>query len=403
VTEPAEPRPGGGPRVLARPLARLAPRALLDRARPDPERDAQAADALRLWLLTRLTLAVVVGAAGWLFSGPSVREPVPFLERWARWDWRHLQTIAEHGYGGAPGTGLEAFFPGLPLLLRAVHVLVPNWIVAGLMISFVAGAVAVVALSRLAELDHPAGAGERTVLLFLLSPCAVFLAAGYTEALFLAFALPAWLAARRGDWMLAGLLGAGASTVRVSGVFLAAALVVEFLTAGSDGRRRWSRLPWLALPLLPVLAFFSYLRIRTGDWLAWKNAQERGWYRELTNPVVTFQHTWDAAFGGYLEVGWAWMFRAELIAAAVGVGLTGWLLWRRRWGESVYVGLQVVAFSISYWYFSVPRATLLWWPLWIGLAAWTWRRPAVLSLYLAVAAPLMVLYAVAFSLYRWAG
>jgi hypothetical protein len=34
------------------------------------------------------------------------------------------------------------------------------------------------------------------------------------------------------------------------------------------------------------------------------------------------------------------------------------------------VGVQVVAFSMSYWFFSVNRATLLWFPLWIMLGRW---------------------------------
>jgi hypothetical protein len=359
---------------------------------------------LRLWLLTRLTTFALVGASAWLFVGSDIKRPAPYLQRWARWDWEHFQVIAQYGYGGPPGgwrVPLEAFFPGLPLLLRVVHVLAQNWVLAGLLISVVAGAVAVV-LARLAELDHPGGTGERAVLLLLLSPCAVFLAAGYTEALFLAFALPAWLAARRGRWLLAGLLAAGASTTRVTGVFLAAALAVEFLTA-TDRRRQWRDLPVLAVPVLPVVAYFAYLHHRTGDWMAWQHAQEKGWYRSFTNPLAALGHTVDAAFGHDLEVGWQWMFRAELVAVLVGLLLTGWLLWRRRWSESVYVGLQVAAFTTSYWYFSVPRATLLWWPLWIGLAQWSLRRPAVLTVYLALVAPFMVVFTLLFSLYRWAG
>ncbi len=73
------------------------------------------------------------------------------------------------------------------------------------------------------------------------------------------------------------------------------------------------------------------------------------------------------------------MFGAEIAAVGVGVALTGWLLWRRRWGEATYIGLQIWAFTTSSWFFSVPRATLLWWPLWIALAAWSLRRPVVSS------------------------
>jgi hypothetical protein len=40
------------------------------------------------------------------------------------------------------------------------------------------------------------------------------------------------------------------------------------------------------------------------------------------------------------------------------------------WGEASWVGVQVLAFSMSYWFFSVNRATLLWFPLWIMLGRW---------------------------------
>ncbi len=60
---------------------------------------------------------------------------------------------------------------------------------------------------------------------------AVFLAAPYAEALFAALAFWAWLLARRGAWVWAGLLAAGATLVRVNGLFLAIGLVVLFLTS----------------------------------------------------------------------------------------------------------------------------------------------------------------------------
>jgi len=363
--------------------------------------------ALRLWLLTRATTYLLVGAAAWLFaSGTDVRSPVPYLERWRHWDVRYYQTIAEFGYGGDPAAGppapLEAFFPGLPLVLRVLHFVGFDLTVAGLLVSFVAGAVAVVALARLGALEGGPPVGGRAVLLFLLAPSAVFLAAGYSEALFLAFALPAWLAARRGRWLQAGLLGAGAASVRVTGVFLAAALVVEFLTA-NDGRRRWRQAPWLLLPGVPVLAYMAYLHERSGDWFAWQKAQEQGWYRRFGNPWQVLEVTWNAATSGTYSVGYAWMFGAEILAVAVGVALTGWLLWRRRWGETTYVALQVAAFATSTWYLSVTRATLLWWPLWIGLAAWSLRRQWGLTAYLTVVAPFMVVFTLLYAVGRWAG
>ena len=38
------------------------------------------------------------------------------------------------------------------------------------------------------------------------------------------------------------------------------------------------------------------------------------------------------------------------------------------------MAVQVLAFSISYWFMSVNRAILLWFPLWMMVAHWaTWR------------------------------
>jgi hypothetical protein len=361
--------------------------------------------ALRVWLLSRVATWVVVGAGAWLFA--TNEQLVPLLQRWVQWDFHHLRAIADQGYVGQPtGVPLEAFFPGFSLLLRALHVVGVDYVVGGLLISFVAGTVAVVALARLAELEYGGtggvgGAGERAVLLLVLAPSAVFLAAPYTEALFLGLAIPAWLAARKGRWPLAAVLAAGACTVRVTGLFLAAALIVEFLFGGQ--RRRWLDLPWLVLPAVPVLLFTAYLHSLTGDWLRWVHAQQEGWSRSFTDPVDAFRLTWQAGFGGTQPLGFAWMFRAEIVAIIAGVALTGWLLWRQRWGEATYVGLAVVAYGTSTWYFSVPRAALLWWPLYIGLAQWSMRRPAVLWTYLVLIAPFSVVFTLLYSVGRWAG
>ena len=83
----------------------------------------------------------------------------------------------------------------------------------------------------------------------------------------------------------------------------------------------------------------------------------------------SLEHTFDGALDNGYPPDYAWQFRAEIIAVAIGVLLTVWLLMWRRWGEATYVGLQIVAFTTSFWYFSVPRSTLLWFPLYRALAA----------------------------------
>ncbi|MEU6854052.1 hypothetical protein ABZ901_29510 [Actinacidiphila alni] len=388
---------------------------------------------LSLYALTRVGVWITAYCSGRLFTGDgkALRAPST-LSGWARWDWGYYLHIARDGYFPAPAPGAgpagaaltagtatpdnrEAFFPGFPLLLRAVHLVVRDWTAAGLLISLVSGAVAVLALARIAGLDNaPAGGsaapdggpgtgtGTRAVLFLLLSPCAVFLAAGYTEALFLALALPCWLAARRGAWPLAAALAAAATAVRISGLFLGAALVVQLLTSGPP-RERLRLLHWPALSALPALLYAWYLHAHTGDWLAWKHAEERGWFRTFHPPWQAWRHTWDGAFDHTQTTPFALLFQAELVAMVAGVALLCMLAARRRWAETVYVGLSLWALGTSYWYMSVPRASLLWWPLWTGLAAWSVRRPWLTTAYVCVAAPLSTVLTVAFTSGRWAG
>jgi hypothetical protein len=364
---------------------------------------AAGGSALAVWLWSRLAVLVAAWAGAWALSGqPSstLRGPV---ERWASWDADLLRKVAELGYEGArerrPDEAVEAFFPGFPLVLRAVHVVVPDWTAAGLLVSLAAGTVAALALGRIAALDGVDG--SRTVLYWVAAPPAVFLAAGYSEALFLAAALPGWLAARQGRWAAAGLLVAAACTVRVNGAFLAAALVVQYLVA-SRGRLRPDVL-WLLAPAVSLLGYAAYLRATTGDWLRWLSAQEEGWDRRLTWPWEAFERTLGGARSSTLATDYVLSYRFEIAAVLVGVVLTGVLLARRRWAEATYVGLSVTALATSTFYLSVARSALLWFPLWVLLAAAAARRPWLHAGYLAVATPLMVLGVVAFTSGRWWG
>lgn len=383
--------------------------------------------ALAVWMGSRAAMVVIAAMVPWFIRDGDSGEP--FLERWTQWDVDLLIEIARYGYDGDPAEepdpGLPAFFPGFPLLLRATYTVIPDWRVAALLISLVSGAVAAVALARLGDREGPAGSGPLAVLALVLSPVAVFLFAGYTETLFLAFAIPAWLLARQGRWPAAALCAAAAGLVRITGLFLAVALVVEFLlqwrrgaagrdtdrAAGGSGagatggrpgpRTRWGQAPWLLAPFGSIAAYVAYQWWRTGTPAAWLAAQERGWGRSLVWPWEAFQTTLNEAVN--VQGPFTGAFRAELVAAALGVAVTGWLLYRRRWPEGVYVGLQMAALLSSAFYLSIGRAALLWWPLWLAIGALgvRWRRRY--AVIVAAMAPLMVWYVAKFTTGAWAG
>ena len=143
-----------------------------------------------------------------------------------------------------------------------------NVMLAGILVSLAAGTVAAVMLWQLAIAQ---GLGPRVaataVVLLGVAPYGIFLAAVYSEALFLAVTVAAWWAAVTRRWWCAGALAAAATAVRVNGMFLVAALAVMYLVQLREDRRRRPRgdVLALALPFAVLAAYFGYLHARTGD------------------------------------------------------------------------------------------------------------------------------------------
>jgi Mannosyltransferase (PIG-V) len=359
--------------------------------------------ALGIWLVSRCAVLALTWPAAYIMRG-GAKNPQPWLSLWQNWDAVRLQAIAQYGYFGPAGHPLPdqvAFFPGFPIALAAVHLLARNWTVSGLLVSLLAGGVAAVALSRIAERHYQPGSGSRAVWFLVASPAAIFLAAGYTESLFLAAALTSWLAARDRRWAAAALLAGAACLIRVNGLFLCAALVTEILSRGKRDKLR--ALALLALALVPMACYELYLRVSTGSWLAWQHAEKAGWYRQLTNPVDTWRTAWRAGFGHQFAAPVSFPFQLEIAAVLAGIILTAVLLWRRRWPEAVYCGLTIGALATSVWYESVPRALLLLWPLWCGLAVIAGRRRWAGPLYLCLSVPVAAAIGILFLTGHWAG
>lgn len=382
-------------------------RALLARIRSD----GLTRDAVGIWVASRIAVVLLAVAASYQSTAPSAQVPA-FISLWQRWDAVHLLEVAQHGYFNASHQYEHCceigFFPGQPLLVRVVHSLGFGWYLSPLLVSAVFGLVAVTALARLAVLEvpdrpeHRREVGRRAVLYLVLAPSAVFLFAGYTEAPFLAFATVGWLGARRGRWAVAGLGVAGAAFIRVTGLFLAVGLLVEYVVS-----RRRAELPvlrpvglWTLAPFLSAGSYFLYLYLRTSDVLAWQHAQE-GFGRGYTDPITAFRNSYRMATAPGIQADWSWAWKTELAAVLVGVVLTVVLLVLRRYGEAVYVGLGVAVFCVSSLYYTATRASLLWFPLWLLLARASLRWRSLHRAWLAVSAPLLAAGVIAFNRGLW--
>jgi hypothetical protein len=400
--------------------ARLRPAASSSRRPRLVALSAEDRAALGIWAAAHLALLVMVWASAWAFRG--TRAHAPLTGAFEHWDAYLLRNIAEYGYFGPHSIpNNAAFFPGYPAVLSVAHLIVRNWTLAELAVPAVAGCFAVVSLARL-------GGGRRATLYLVTAPAAIFLMVGYSEALFLALAAPAWHAAIRGRWWRAALLAGLAGLVRPDGLFLIPALAVMALTASSRRgepsgpgslpdadsqpadcgpsvpfRLRLVNAVAACTALAGPAAYEVYLRVHTGSWMAWSNALRTGWDLHLNSPAQALRTTWWAAFRHPFSASTAFEFQLELgvmaviLVAAVAFAAT------KRWPEAVYCGLAVVALGTSTWYQTAPRTLLVLFPVWVALARLGERWPGIRYAYLAVSTPVAVVLGMLYLSGRWAG
>src|SRR5918995_1270638 len=251
----------------------------------------------------------------------AVRQGGSLTQMVSNWDVNHFTNLAQGGYFADPRGILMAFFPALPVILRAGLELGVPIAITGVVLSLLCSAVAAAALIRLG--------GPWAAIAWLFAPTAVFTTVPYTESLFCAAAFWAWERARSDRWLAAALIAAVACTVRVSGLFLVGALIVMILTSrGTSWAARGRRLALLGIPVAVLASFATFLYWLTGSWTAWYSAQSTGWVRQLTWPWQSFLNTIDAMKPGAFadHPWWAAVFRGEMVSMFVGVAVVVWCL-----------------------------------------------------------------------------
>jgi hypothetical protein len=222
----------------------------------DPPVGALARVVLVPWALSRVVAAAtILVAASYPFSNG-----VQLTGFWYRWDSGFYEEIGRIGYGTVNVPFPRwAFFPGLPLILRALDQLGTNADKVGLfVIDQLALLVALAGLYVLARRHCSARAATLSVWFLAFFPASFVFSMGYPSALFLACTVWAFVFVEDNHDLAAGLLAAGATLLRPSGFIAAIALVVAV--------RAVRRAALVAVPSVFVLAgWCAYCAYRTGD------------------------------------------------------------------------------------------------------------------------------------------
>jgi hypothetical protein len=332
----------------------------------------------------------------------------------SQWDARWFLQISLHGYEEVPQAA--AFFPVYPALVHVLAWVTGSELVAGVLISLAAGAVAAWTLAQIARLVIGERGARDAVLYLALYPIGFVLTSLYSEGLFLALAAGAFLAAMRGRPVLAGVLGGFATGTRLIGLALVPALAL-LLWRGREPRALARLAPLLLLPAAVGL-YALYLNWAIGDPWAFTSAQA-DWNRDAS-PLGPMKGIKDAVLSagrgvrdlvdfpaggpGPEQRAARWnLSHLAVLAAAVwraGVAL-------RRLGAAVgaYSG-ATLAIALSapadgFPLVSLPRFLLVDFPLFLALAALTLERPRARDGVLAAFAALGAVAAAAFARGIW--
>lgn len=327
-------------------------------------------------LLIKILILIFGSQSYQVVTDQALNRTNSFFGIWKRWDAVHYLDIAQLGYTAAgEHRFLIVFFPLYPALTAVFNRVFGDYLVSAFFVSFVASLALGLLFRELVRLDYAEKIAQLSVLFLFIFPTAFVLHIPYTESLFLALTIGSFLAARKRSWFLVGILGALACLTRINGLILLPALAFEVWEEYRD-TRIFNR-KWLYLLLIPT-GFAAYLFLNyyvTGNPTIFLEYQREHWNKYLRFPYFGIYETWKTIF-------------YQTPAASIMTGLQEFLFvliglfatiagWRRlRNSYRVWMSANWLLFVSTSFVLSVPRYTLVLFPMFILMAlgaARSWR------------------------------
>jgi hypothetical protein len=272
----------------------------------------------------------------------------PLLGVWQRWDACWYLRIATFGY--EPGDAGAAFFPLYPLLVGITGPLfLGNLVVAALVVSGIAYVIAMTLLHAMVSEDFDGPTADRSILYLSIFPTAFFFFAPFTEALFLALAVGAIHATRKGHYGFALVAAFLAGLTRPQGILLAIPLAWLAWQVLHRGRLaagyRLASVGAIVSTVAPVLGFLLFLAVSSAFLGVTPSEAVRGhWGYSWSFPWEVLGRAWawatDQANAGFANIQLMTAFHLFLIGLFVALLAVG--LRRLPVVYSLYVAPQLL-------------------------------------------------------------
>jgi len=318
-----------------------------------------------------------------------------------RWDSFHYLNIIS-GDGGS-----LVFFPLYTWLTRIFSLLFSP-IFSGFLVSFLSLTTALYFLSKLIKENYNKEIPNRSLILLLLFPTAIFFSLIYTESLFLALIVAFFYYAQKKNWLIVAIIGFFACLTRNVGIFLWPVYLV-YVLIDSHSHLLKRKETWYSLLIpLGLLSYCFYCYFVSGDFLAFINEQ-KGWsqWHTFLWPGKTLYNLCKIAFFEPISQTGLYNFLRIVIieGGSFLLLLTTTIYWiiKKHWPYATFCLLNTLLFSCIYPMTSVNRYVVVIFPVFIFLAVATQKKDWLFYSLLAVFSLFLIFNIYLISIGAWIG
>ncbi len=335
-----------------------------------------------IWRIFLILLAIVSPVVIPVWGGrfPYVEERLiatklpSFIWSWGNFDSVHYLPIAQNYYSDY---FTQTFFPFYPILIRLAAKLFfeNNYFLSGIFISNISFCFALILFYKLMKLEKMEKYFLWSMIFLFTYTTSFYFGALYSESLFLVLSLSSFYAARRGNWLLAGIAGFFASLTRLFGLFIFPALIyeifVQFRQSAKDSSKLYNAAYLMLIPL-GLVAYMVYLQVEFKDALLFWHAQPAFGAERVTNSIVLTPQV----IYRYIKILFSvsavtipfWIALLELMSFLISAAILFTGRKTIRTSYSIYAWLILIVPGLTGTFSSLPRYTSIIFPLFMILA-----------------------------------
>lgn len=302
----------------------------------------------------------------------------PFFWGFVNFDGQHYLSIARDGY--LPLTYF--YFPLFPLTIKLFSILIGksflSYAFSGLVISNILFLVSIFGIYKLGKLFFDSNVAILSIVLLILFPTSFFFASYYNESMFLALVVWGIYFSLKKKWLLAFFLSGLATSTRLVGLALSAALVYEYVIENNNRLLSIRTFFYSTLSTIGIIVYSFYLQVKTGDFLAFiHNIEIFGAQRSskiVLLPQVFYRYIFKILPAvNYSYIPQSYVTILEILTALAFLGMGYFVFIKMKKSFFIYYITAYLIPTFSGSFSSLPRYVLILFPGFL-LAAYYLRR-----------------------------